>query len=316
LPHQKCHGINTLQAGFSEIGAKFACSFLVVEPLIEKSASKIFMDNKNSSQEQVGESVTTSKTQVNQVLERLQVNQSELAAELSADFDDAVEQAYGNGEEENEFAAPLSAHVSVGAKTGSGPGDGDDLSAFDPANFVVARAEQIVAAMPARKVTRMALRRPSNKEYVRVHPDEEFRMSPVYLLTWKKEDREMQYIILGKCVPEVIGRAGETVKPFTIVTAVSNSGSPFLWPVRVLGDDESNGWLESAQQAQLAAKEGWVRVMSDRSAGEYYVQEPQSKLPDPKWPTEPFTKLLKLAFGKRVIDSVDHPAVNQVLGIL
>jgi hypothetical protein len=56
--------------------------------------------------------------------------------------------------------------------------------------------------------------------------------------------------------------------------------------------------------------------MSDRSAGEYYVQEPQSKLPDPKWPTEPFTKLLKLAFGKRVIDSVDHPAVNQVLGIL
>ena len=207
------------------------------------------MENKNSSQEQVGESVTTSKTQVNQVLERLQVNQSEFAdPELSADFDDAVEQAYGNGEEENEFATPPSARVSVGAKTSSGSGD-DDLSAFNPANFVVARAEQIVAAMPARKVTRMALRKPSNKEYVRVHPGEEYRMSPVYLLTWKKEDREMQYLILGKCVPEVIGRAGETVKPFTIVTAVSNSGSPFLWPVRVLGDDKSNGWLESAQQA-------------------------------------------------------------------
>jgi hypothetical protein len=255
---------------------------------------------------------------VNQVLERLQVNQSEFAdPELSADFNDAVEQAYRNGEEENEFATPPSAHVSVGAKAGSSSGSGDeDLSAFNPANFVVARAEQIVAAIPARKVTRVALRKPSNKEYVRVHPDEEYRMSPVYLLTWKKEDREIQYIILGKCVPEVIERAGETVKPFTIVTAVSNSGSPFLWPVRVLGDDESNGWLESAQQAQSAAKEGWVRVMSDRNAGEYYIQEPQSKLPDPKWPTEPLPKLLKLAFGKRVIDSVDHPAVNQVLGIL
>ena len=266
-----------------------------------------------------GESTLTSKTETNlksaDIVNRLQ---AALAAtpeegtdpELDADFDDAVED---ETDEKNEFAAS-GAHASIGGKTIIASDDDDDLNAFDPSNFAVA-TEQIAAAMPPRKLDYVALRKPSSKEYVRVCPDKEYRMSPVYLLTWKKADREVQYVILGKCLTDVLTVAGDVVKPYTIATAISDTGSVFLWPVREAGDDESNSWLESAQAVQASAKDGWVRIVSNRSSGEYLTKSPQGKLPEPKWPTESFPKLLKLAFGKRIIDSVDHPAVQAVLGI-
>ena len=61
------------------------------------------------------------------------------------------------------------------------------------------------------------------------------------------------------------------------------------------------------------AVDGWLRV---ESAGTHYVGiRPKDKLNDPKWPTESFPQLLKLAFGNRIIGSIDHPAVKSILGI-
>jgi hypothetical protein len=206
-----------------------------------------------------GESTLTSKTETNlksaDIVNRLQAAlaatpQESTDPELHADFDDAVED---ETDDKNEFVAPSGTRASIGGKTIIASDDDDDLSAFDPSNFVVA-TEQIAAAMPPRKLDYVALRKPSSKEYVRVCPSKEYRMSPVYLLTWKKADREVQYVILGKCLTDVLTVAGDVVKPYTIATAISDTGSVFLWPVREAGDDESNSWLESAQAVQASPR--------------------------------------------------------------
>jgi hypothetical protein len=72
-------------------------------------------------------------------------------------------------------------------------------------------------------------------------------------------------------------------------------------------------WSESAVILQAQAVDEWLRI---EGAGSHYVGiRPQNKLNDPKWPTESFPQLLKLAFGSRIISSVDHPAVKFILGI-
>lgn len=232
--------------------------------------------------------------------------------ELEADFNDSVDEHYG-ADEETEFVAPSGSKASIGSQTIIGSDDDDDLSAFDPANFI-AKATAIVAAMPAKKVDYIAVRKPSNTEYVRVTADKNYRMTPVYLLVWKKGMKEVHYLLTGKCVAEVIAAVGsKLVKSYSIVTAMSSTGDPFLWAVRELGDDESNEWLESARALQAAAVDGWLRV---EGTGTHYAGiRPHDKLADPVWPKESFPKLLKLAFGTRVIDSVDHPVIKAVLGI-
>ena len=64
---------------------------------------------------------------------------------------------------------------------------------------------------------------------------------------------------------------------------------------------------------QKRAIDEWLRIESD---GNYYVGiSPEDKLDDPKWPTESFPQLLKLAFGNRDHRFDYHPAVKAILGV-
>jgi hypothetical protein len=151
-----------------------------------------------------------------------------------------------------------------------------------------------------------------------VCPDPKYRMSPVYLFEGKKGDKRIIYLVLGSVAGAVLSRFSKQTKPYTIVLTVPFSGSvqgtPFLWPVRVLDDDEDNSWLTSASIAMTDCEGQWMKVQ--RSETEYYTEPPGGKLPDPKWPEESFQKLLLLAFGKRVIKSMDHPALLAAEGIM
>jgi hypothetical protein len=221
--------------------------------------------------------------------------------DVEADFDEVIE---------NEFAAPKGIRATIGGQVAIDTTSKEDLSAFDPANFI-ATGEAIVASMPAKKVDYISLRKPSPTEYVRVTADKAYRMSPVYLLGLKKEMKTVQYLIMGKCVGEVLSAVGnKVVKSYSIVLAINNSGNPFLWYTREGAEDE---WSESAVILQAQAVDDWLRV---ESAGSHYVGiRPKDRLNDPKWPTESFPQLLKLAFGNRIIGSIDHPAVKSILGI-
>jgi hypothetical protein len=208
------------------------------------------------------------------------------------------------------FTVPEGIKASVGGQVVIDTTNPEDLNAFDPANYIASGAA-IVASMPAKEVDYISLPKPAPTEYVRVTADTAYRMSPVYLLGIKKEMKTVQYLIMGKCVGEVLSTVGsKVVKSYSIVLAINNSGNPFLWYTREGADDE---WSESAVVLRAQAVDDWLCV---ESAGTHYVGiRPKDKLNDPKWPTESFPQLLKLAFGNRIIGSVDHPAVRAILGV-
>ena len=42
---------------------------------------------------------------------------------------------------------------------------------------------------------------------------------------------------------------------------------------------------------------------------------PAGRPPKPEWPDLPFNKLLRLAFGGKVITDVEHPVAKRLLGV-
>jgi hypothetical protein len=227
----------------------------------------------------------------------------------------AEENAFADGDENgNEFVAAPEVHAEIAEE----PVDGskvEDLSAYDPANFIVSEADQGPAPIQVKQISYLSVRKPTPTEFVRVSTDPAYNLSPVKILKWKKEDKEVQYLIVGKCAREVEFAVPRIVQSFSLSLAINDSGTCFIWPVRVLKDDEENSWLESQHNALVAAREGWVNVASNSKDRQYDVNRPRGDLGDPTWPTESMSKLLKLAFGKRIVDSKEHRAVQTALGV-
>jgi hypothetical protein len=203
----------------------------------------------------------------------------------------------------------------LGEQVVMGSNPEEDLSPFDPANFI-APLDKVLAETPVKPVRYISLRKPAKEEFVRASSDPAYRMSPVYILTWNKGDKRLNYLISGTVVPQILSLHPELVKQYTIITDVPYSsgvqGNPFLWLVRVIGDDEDNSWLRSMKSAMDEAKKWWIRVIT--VGNEYQTQEPVGELPEPRWPNEPFPKLLKLCFGNRVITSKDDPVMRAIRG--
>ena len=108
--------------------------------------------------------------------------------------------------------------------------------------------------------------------------------------------------------------AGEWV-PYRLFLGVTRQGAPFIWRVRLPGEDgRSNSWSESAMEASAIAKDRWVRVVPDMALGGYVCHIAPGDLGEPIWPEEGFAELLKIAFRGRVVDSADHPLIARLRG--
>jgi hypothetical protein len=59
----------------------------------------------------------------------------------------------------------------------------------------------------------------------------------------------------------------------------------------------------------------WVRVTSSMSLGAYEIFEAGGDLPEPVWPDYAFEEILKIAFRDHIVDRIDHPLVQRLLGI-
>jgi hypothetical protein len=187
----------------------------------------------------------------------------------------------------------------------------EDLSAYDPANFIRNVAD-IAAETPLRPLEYLRVGRPNNKMYVRAST--KYRMAPVYILTWTQHDKEVDHLVLGSCVPKVLPLVGDVIKAYSLNLMAMDTGGYFLWPVRELSELDGSSWTHSRHAALVAAQQKWVRIKSNRANQEYEITLPEDTLPEPKWPDVPFAKLLKVGFGKRIIDSIDHPIVKAVRG--
>jgi hypothetical protein len=186
---------------------------------------------------------------------------------------------------------------------------------FDPFDLGALRESQSLVQVRQRRLSVPVRRKPNRLDFVRVHPDPEYRVNMPLFRQGRADgggDEEVYFIH-----PTVVSEMAAEVRWHTIFTAVNLQGSPFLWCVPVPLDDgrEPNTWLVTNREAAELAIKKWIRVASDMSAGAYCVHEYEGPPVEPVFPSESFRNLLELAFKHRLVDRPDHPVILRLRGL-
>lgn len=160
-------------------------------------------------------------------------------------------------------------------------------------------------------LTTVPVRKPGRQDFVRVHPDPAYRLTPAAVIELK-EDRET-YLVR----PDIAQQLPGEFNVVTLHTTINRQGVLHLWPVKHPGPDgKHNEWHRSAAEAADRAMKKWVRVTASMSLGAYEIFEANGNLPDPVWPDISFEEILKIAFRDHIVDSVDHPLVQRLQGVV
>jgi hypothetical protein len=186
----------------------------------------------------------------------------------------------------------------------------DKPSPFNPAAL---RLDQAFADTVGVKklLTTVPVRKPNRQDFVRVHPDPDYRLGPAATIE-VKEDREV-YLITPGMAQALPGEFSLV----TLFTTINRQGTLHLWPVKMpLPDGRQNEWHRSAAEAAECAIKKWVRVTSSMSLGAYEIFEASGGLPEPVWPDISFQEILQIAFRDRIVDRADHPLVQRLQGIV
>ena len=162
-----------------------------------------------------------------------------------------------------------------------------------------------------RLLTTVPVRKPNRQEFVRVHPDPAYRLTPAAIIE-VKEDREV-YLVMPDMATNLPGEFSTA----TLLTTINRQGTLHIWPVKLPNPEgRQNEWHRSAAEAAERAMKKWVRVTSSMSLGAYEIFEASGDLPEPVWPDYAFEEILKIAFRDRIVDRADHPLVQRLLGIM
>src|SRR5215813_12145218 len=113
-------------------------------------------------------------------------------------------------------------------------------------------------------LTTVPVRKPNRQDFVRVHPDPAYRLTPAAIIE-VKEDREV-YLVTPDMAQEL---PGEFV-PASLFTTINRQGVLQIWPVKLPGPDgKHNDWHRSAAEAAELAMKRWVRISANMSLGAY-----------------------------------------------
>ena len=181
---------------------------------------------------------------------------------------------------------------------------------FDPATL---RLDQSYADTVGVKklLTTVPVRKPNRQDFVRVHPDPAFRLTPAAIIE-VKEDREV-YLVTPSMAQALPGEFALV----TLFTTINRQGTLHLWPVKLPAPDgRQNEWHRSGAEAAERAMKKWVRVTSSMSLGAYEIFEASGDLPEPVWPDIPFQEILRIAFRDRIVDHAGHPLVQRLQGVV
>jgi hypothetical protein len=157
-------------------------------------------------------------------------------------------------------------------------------------------------------LTNVPVGRPKKSSFFRTHESDDMTF-PAMILE-NKESRE-SYVV----VPAVAQEISELVRPVMLHTAIDRQNNVSLIPVPMPGEDGTrNPWHESLAQAVEHAKLKWIRITANMHAGGYDVYEAEGELPEPEWPAHDIDALVQVAFRGKIINSLDHPVVQSLLG--
>lgn len=157
--------------------------------------------------------------------------------------------------------------------------------------------------------THIPVRRPGRTEFFRVLDHEEYTLD-VGLV---EDSGTRESYLIGN--NDLLVELGSIITPVRLVVAMTTMGILMLWGVKLPGE-RRNYWHDTALEAMNLAKEQWICMRANQSAGCYEILVAVDKLREPDWPTDElsFKKMLGLAFRDTIIMDTDHPMVKQWLG--
>jgi hypothetical protein len=180
---------------------------------------------------------------------------------------------------------------------------------FDPAKLRLSQDFDAMVGVKKALLT-VPVRRPDRQWYLRVHPDESWRLPTAVL-----EDRTDRETYLVD--PSLFGELPGDIVAKVLFTAINRQGVVFLWPVKLPGTDgRLDEWSRSAMEAAGLAMKDWVKVVSNQALGAYEVIPASAQFPEPEWPDIGFGKILEIAFRDKFIRTVDHPVLRRLRGEL
>jgi hypothetical protein len=157
-------------------------------------------------------------------------------------------------------------------------------------------------------LTNVLVGKPKKSQFFRTHRSDDMTFPTMIL---ENKDSRETYLV----APEVAQVISELVRPVMLHAAIDRQNNVFLIPVPLPGEDGArNPWHESLAQAVEHAKLKWIRIAANMQTGSYDVYEAEGELPEPEWLLHDIDELIKVAFRGKIVTSLEHPAIQSLLG--
>jgi hypothetical protein len=150
---------------------------------------------------------------------------------------------------------------------------------------------------------RIAIRRPSREDFIRVHA------------TWRHSvhmyfsEREREGYLVAETM---VGRL-ERVRPVELRPYVTAKDVFAFWPTRLPDNGTDYSWWESERECAELAVTTWLRVVPNLG-NEAYDHPEATFTKEPAWPPESFGGLLQRAVSHRIIKDDTHAVLQQLRG--
>jgi hypothetical protein len=201
----------------------------------------------------------------------------------------------------------------------AGPDSAQDQgSARIPLDLDELRIDALDDITTSTTLLEVPVRKPSRHNFFRVRDGVDRDGRPFYLdtllfLLKDGDNGDETYMVMpaARSVKELRAE----LKPYRLFACVDRQGATFLWPARHPDSDGPGRlWHTSALKVAERAKVAWVRMVGNKSAGCYELNEAMGQLGEPDWPDISMAEMVDMAYGERVIDSPDHPVVKRLQG--
>jgi hypothetical protein len=158
-------------------------------------------------------------------------------------------------------------------------------------------------------ILKIPVKKPDHQEFVRVRPEPEWRS--VFAFIRVKSDNEY-YLVLPNVFPHL---PDAEYKNMALYTMLTRAGALHLWPVPVRdADGKINDWHQCAHEAAERCMTAWHRIIPDSKVGGYELKPAVFPIPEPAWPDLSLGEVLRIAFQRFLIDTLDHPLLKKLSG--
>jgi hypothetical protein len=158
----------------------------------------------------------------------------------------------------------------------------------------------------------VAVRKPPNNVYFRVHDDPKMALDASVLIGDGGSD-DFYFVAPSMLNHHVIL---PRLRKVTIATVYTwPGGAVSLWPVPNVEETRIACW-KSARAAYGLAKQHWVQLCWNNDTRDYDVAVAEGIKTEPVWPTDKtFRDLLRLGFANKIIANPEHSYVKQLRGL-